>query len=93
MATVTDWLLNLTITERALQPTQPVIDQPVEFIQVSANTRTPLPPHQDRVTKLRGVELHHFAAFYKSSCVRLMGDAGRQRLAGTSCSTRGGFWP
>ena len=66
-ATVTDRLLNLTITERALQPAQPVIDQPVEFIQVSANTRTLLSPHQDRVTKLRGVELHHFAAFYKSS--------------------------
>ena len=67
MATVTDRLLNLTIAERALQPAQPVIDQPVEFIQVSANTRTLLSPHQDRVTKLRGVELHHFAAFYKSS--------------------------
>jgi patatin-related protein len=67
VATVTDRLLNLTITERALQPAQPVIDQAVEFIQVSANTRTLLSPHQDRVTKLRGVELHHFAAFYKSS--------------------------
>ncbi len=67
VATVTDRLLNLTIAERALQPAQPVIDQPVEFIQVSANTRTLLSPHQDRVTKLRGVELHHFAAFYKSS--------------------------
>ena len=62
-----DRLLNLTLTERALQPAQPVIDQPVEFIQVSANTRTLLSPQQDRVTKLRGVELHHFAAFYKSS--------------------------
>jgi predicted acylesterase/phospholipase RssA len=66
-ATMTDRLLNLAIAERALQPAQPVIDQPVEFIQVSANTRTLLSPHQDRVTKLRGVELHHFAAFYKSS--------------------------
>ena len=65
--TMTDRLLNLTLTERALQPAQPVIDQPVEFIQVSANTRTLLSPQQDRVTKLRGVELHHFAAFYKSS--------------------------
>ena len=66
-ATMTSRLLNLTIAERALQPAQPVIDQPVEFIQVSANTRTSLSPQQDTVNKLRGVELHHFAAFYKSS--------------------------
>ena len=66
-AAMTDRLLNLTIAERALQPAQPVIDQPVEFIQVSANTRTLLSPQQDTVNKLRGVELHHFAAFYKSS--------------------------
>ncbi len=66
-AAMIDLLLNLTVTERALQPAQPVIDQPVEFIQVSANTRTLLSPNQDRVTKLRGVELHHFAAFYKNS--------------------------
>ena len=66
-AAMTDRLLNLTIAERALQPVQPVIDQPVEFIQVSANTRTLLSPQQTTVNKLRGVELHHFAAFYKSS--------------------------
>ncbi|MGH3120763.1 MAG: patatin-like protein, partial [Streptosporangiaceae bacterium] len=66
-ATMTGRLLNLTMAERALQPAQPVIDQPVEFIQVSANTRTLLSPQQDTVNKLRGVELHHFAAFYKSS--------------------------
>ena len=55
------------IAERALQPAEPGIDQPVEFIQVSANTRTTLAPAENTVNKLRGVELHHFAAFYKSS--------------------------
>jgi predicted acylesterase/phospholipase RssA len=65
-AEMTDRLLNLVIAERALQPADPGIDQPVEFIQVSANTRTSLAP-EDTVSKLRGVELHHFAAFYKSS--------------------------
>ena len=41
----------------------------MEFIQVSANTRTLLAPagQLDTVSKLRGVELHHFAAFYQSS--------------------------
>ncbi len=59
-------LLDLAIAERALAPVGAQADQPVEFIQVSANTRTPL-SDQDTVAKLRGVDLHHFAAFYKSS--------------------------
>ena len=65
-AVLADRLLNLTIAERALQPADPGIDQPVEFIQVSANTRTKLAP-EHTAGKLRGMELHHFAAFYKSS--------------------------
>ena len=73
---VCDRLLNLVIAERALHPAEPNVDQPVEFIQVSANTRTLLAPTEqsvpasqqlDCVDKLRGVEFHHFAAFYKSS--------------------------
>ncbi len=66
---LTDRLLNLVIAERALEPARPEVDQPVEFIQVSANTRTLLAPKNelDTVNKLRGVELHHFAAFYKGS--------------------------
>ena len=39
----------------------------MEFIQVSANTRTRWRRNSTRPSKLRGVELHHFAAFYKSS--------------------------
>jgi predicted acylesterase/phospholipase RssA len=64
-----DRLLNLVIAERALEPAEPEVDLPVEFIQVSANTRTllALKNELDSVNKLRGVELHHFAAFYNSS--------------------------
>jgi patatin-related protein len=68
-AELADRLLSLVIAERALEPAEPEVDQPVEFIQVSANTRTLLAPRNqlDTVNKLRGVELHHFAAFYKGS--------------------------
>jgi patatin-related protein len=68
-AELADRLLSLVIAERALEPTEPEVHQPVEFIQVSANTRTLLAPkgELDTVSKLRGVELFHFAAFYKSS--------------------------
>jgi hypothetical protein len=71
-----DRLLKLVLAERALLPAVAELDQPVEFVQFSANTRTLLAPtHEsapaaqrlDSVTKLRGVEFHHFAAFYKSS--------------------------
>ena len=73
---VADQLLKLVLAERALLPADAELDQPVEFVQFSANTRTLLAPADDSlpasqqldsVTKLRGVELHHFAAFYKSS--------------------------
>ena len=73
---VADRLLRLVLAERALLPADAELDQPVEFVQFSANTRTLLAPMNgslpatqqlDSVTKLRGVELHHFAAFYKSS--------------------------
>jgi patatin-related protein len=73
---VADALLQLVLAERALLPADTELDQPVEFVQFSANTRTLLAPADDSlpaaqqldsVTKLRGVELHHFAAFYKNS--------------------------
>jgi patatin-related protein len=73
---VADRLLKLALAERALLPADAELDQPVEFVQFSANTRTllaqedssvPAAGQLDSVTKLRGVELHHFAAFYKSS--------------------------
>jgi hypothetical protein len=68
-----DLLLKLVLAERALLPADAELDQPVEFVQFSANTRTLLAPAHDSapaldsVAKLRGVEFHHFAAFYKSS--------------------------
>ena len=71
-----DRLLKLLLAERALLPVETEFDQPVEFVQFSANTRTLLAPGDgsvpasvrlDSATKLRGMELHHFAAFYKSS--------------------------
>jgi patatin-related protein len=71
-----DRLLKLVLAERALLPTGAELDQPVEFVQFSANTRTllapthesaPAPQRLDSVNKLRGVEFHHFAAFYKNS--------------------------
>jgi patatin-related protein len=67
-------LLSLVVAERALQRAEPNADQPVELVQVSANTRTLLAPDDGTsamplttVNKLRGVELHHFAAFNKRS--------------------------
>ena len=65
--TVASRLLDLVIAERALEPITSGSDQPVEFIQVSANTRTLLSAGQDTAQKLRGLDLHHFAAFCKSS--------------------------
>jgi patatin-related protein len=75
-AQLADLLLKLVLAERALLPADAELDQPVEFVQFSANTRTllapahdsaPAPQRLDSVNKLRGVEFHHFAAFYKSS--------------------------
>jgi patatin-related protein len=75
-AQLADRLLKLALAERALLPADAELDQPVEFVQFSANTRTLLAPMHDSapaaqrldsVNKLRGVEFHHFAAFYKSS--------------------------
>jgi patatin-related protein len=71
-----DRLLKLALAERALLSADAELDQPIEFVQFSANTRTLLAPTHDSapasqrldsVDKLRGVEFHHFAAFYKSS--------------------------
>jgi patatin-related protein len=75
-AELADQLLKLVVAERALLPADAELDQPVEFVQFSANTRTllapahesaPAPQRLNSVNKLRGVEFHHFAAFYKSS--------------------------
>ncbi|MFF5808661.1 patatin-like protein [Streptomyces sp. NPDC012746] len=61
-------LLDLHIATRSMLPVGVEVEQPVELIQVSADTRTVLAPR--RVTasdKLNGMQLHHFGAFYKPS--------------------------
>jgi len=61
-------LFSLHAARRAILPVSADLDQPVEFIQVSADTRTLL--DAGRITarsKLTGMQLHHFGAFYKAS--------------------------
>ncbi|WP_157749643.1 patatin-like protein [Jatrophihabitans sp. GAS493] len=61
-------LFNLHAAHRAILPVNAELEQPVEFIQVSADTRTLLDPlRQTAVRKLNGMQLHHFGAFYKES--------------------------
>ena len=66
---VLDRLLDLIVAERALSPSGHRVDQRVELIQVSADTRNELTggARQTAETKLTGLQLHHFGAFYKAS--------------------------
>ena len=61
-------LFALYAAHRAMLPTDAPVDQPVELIQLSSDTRTLL--DLDRSTagsKLTGVQLNHFGAFFKRS--------------------------
>jgi patatin-related protein len=61
-------LFALYAAHRAMLPTDTPVDQPVELIQLSSDTRTLL--DLDRSTaasKLTGVQLSHFGAFFKRS--------------------------
>ena len=61
-------LFDLAATQRALLPAGADIEQPLEFVQVSADTRTLLAPDiHDAQKKLTGMQFHHFGAFYKRS--------------------------
>jgi patatin-related protein len=61
-------LLELTVATRSMVPVLAEIEQPMELVQVSADTRTLLAPDRDAATeKLTGFQLHHFGAFYKDS--------------------------
>jgi patatin-related protein len=61
-------LFDLAATQRAMLPVEADIEQPLEFIQVSADTRSLLAPDsQTAQQKLTGMQLHHFGAFYKRS--------------------------
>ena len=61
-------LLDLHVSVRSVLPLLLEVQQPVELIQVSADTRTSLAPTLDTAEKkLTGMQMHHFGAFYKTS--------------------------
>jgi hypothetical protein len=57
----------LHIAHTTLLPATRLADQPLELIQVSADTATDLDGRNAAPQKLTGLQLHHFGAFYKYS--------------------------
>jgi patatin-related protein len=67
-ATVATKLFDLAATQRAMLPTDADVEQSLELIQASADTRCQLAPDfQTAAQKLTGMQFHHFGAFYKRS--------------------------
>lgn len=61
-------LFDLAVTQRAMLPATADIEQSLELVQVSADTRSLLAPNfQSAQQKLTGMQFHHFGAFYKRS--------------------------
>ncbi len=61
-------LLDLHVAVRSVLPVLLEVEQPVELVQVSADTRCALAPrHPTAASKLTGMQMHHFGAFYKTS--------------------------
>jgi patatin-related protein len=61
-------LFDLAAAQRAMLPAGADVDQSLELVQVSADTRSLLAPKfQTAQQKLTGMQLHHFGAFYKRS--------------------------
>jgi patatin-related protein len=61
-------LLDLHVAVRSVLPVLIEVEQPVELVQVSADTRTRLAPDiQSAAAKLTGLQVHHFGAFYKAT--------------------------
>ncbi|RUP00900.1 MAG: patatin-like protein [Mycobacterium sp.] len=61
-------LFDLAATQRAMLPAEADIEQSVELVQVSADSRNLLAPDwQTAQQKLTGMQFHHFGAFYKRS--------------------------
>lgn len=61
-------LLALYVSTRAVLPVVAEVEQKVELIQVSADTRTLLSPARHTADdKLTGTQVHNFGAFYKTS--------------------------
>jgi predicted acylesterase/phospholipase RssA len=65
--TIAGRLAQLHIAHTALLPDTQLADQPLELIQVSADTATDLDSRDQATQKLTGLQLHHFGAFYKYS--------------------------
>ena len=62
-------LFDLAATQRAMLPAGADIEQSLELVQVSADTRSLLASdkQQSAQDKLTGMQFHHFGAFYKRS--------------------------
>jgi patatin-related protein len=61
-------LFDLAATQRAMLPAEADIEQSLELVQVSADTRNLFAPDwQTAQQKLTGMQFHHFGAFYKRS--------------------------
>lgn len=61
-------LFDLATTQRAMLPAEADVEQSLELIQVSADTRCQLAPEiQTAAQKLTGMQFHNFGAFYKRS--------------------------
>ena len=61
-------LFQLHVVVRSMLPTKAAVEQHLDIIQVSADTRSALTPkYQFATDKLTGMQFHHFGAFYKSS--------------------------
>ncbi|MEU6255767.1 patatin-like protein [Streptomyces sp. NPDC047043] len=61
-------LFDLHVATRSVLPVGVEVEQSVELIQVSADTRTTLAPGRATAgAKLTGMQLNHFGAFYKAS--------------------------
>ena len=61
-------LFDLHAAQRAITPLTDAVEQKVELIQVSADTRTSLDDQRSTAaSKLTGMQLQHFGAFYKQS--------------------------
>jgi patatin-related protein len=61
-------LAELHAAERTTSPIEAEVEQRVELVQASAATRTLLDPtRRNAYSKLTGVQLHHFGAFYKGT--------------------------
>jgi patatin-related protein len=61
-------LAELHAAERTTSPIEADVEQRVELVQASATTRTLLDPNRGTAySKLTGIQLHHFGAFYKGT--------------------------